>query len=247
MTYLPNHFIAPTVALGTAAAEGSAATLVRSNATLVAFDATAPVTQASADVAATGSAAFAARRDHKHGMPTITLGDPTPVMVSALSRSSIGGELAVVGSSPADLTWPSANLAVYIPFTLAESITAYKMWVFNGAAVSGNLDIGIYNEAGTKLIATGSTAQSGTTAIQTVDVADTALGPGTFYLALVLDNGTGKVRQQLFSTSPTIYPTVCGIAQESSAFPLPASFTLATNTTFGGGPVFGFSRRTLVS
>jgi hypothetical protein len=40
---------------------------------------TAPVTQAFSDVAATGSAAFAARRDHRHGMP------------DAPSGSGIGG------------------------------------------------------------------------------------------------------------------------------------------------------------
>jgi hypothetical protein len=37
----------------------------------VTFDATVPVTQAFGDAAATGAAAVAARRDHKHGMPSI--------------------------------------------------------------------------------------------------------------------------------------------------------------------------------
>ena len=37
----------------------------------VGFDATVPVTLASADLAATGAAAVAARRDHVHGMPTL--------------------------------------------------------------------------------------------------------------------------------------------------------------------------------
>jgi hypothetical protein len=37
----------------------------------IAFDTTAPVTQASADVAAVGVAAAAARRDHRHGIPTL--------------------------------------------------------------------------------------------------------------------------------------------------------------------------------
>lgn len=62
-------FATPAIVLGTAAAAGSAATVIRSDATIVAFDATVPVTQAFSDTAATGSAAVAARRDHKHGMP----------------------------------------------------------------------------------------------------------------------------------------------------------------------------------
>jgi len=47
---------------------------MRSNDTIAAFDATAPVTQAFGDAAAVGAIAFAARRDHKHGMPAL----PTP-------------------------------------------------------------------------------------------------------------------------------------------------------------------------
>lgn len=62
-------FAAPTVALGSAAAAGAAATLIRSDATIQAFDATAPSTQAVGDAAAVGVINYAARRDHKHAMP----------------------------------------------------------------------------------------------------------------------------------------------------------------------------------
>src|SRR3990167_4397353 len=55
-------FAAPTVVLGPAAAAGAATTVTRSDSTIVAFDATAPATQAFSDAAATGSVAFAARR-----------------------------------------------------------------------------------------------------------------------------------------------------------------------------------------
>ena len=63
-------FATPSIALGTAAAAGAASTVIRSDATIVAFDTTAPVNQAIADSAATGAAAVASRRDHKHGMPS---------------------------------------------------------------------------------------------------------------------------------------------------------------------------------
>lgn len=62
-------FATPAIVLGTAAAAGAAATVIRSDSTIVAFDATVPVTQAYSDAAAAGSAAVAARRDHRHGMP----------------------------------------------------------------------------------------------------------------------------------------------------------------------------------
>ena len=67
----PEPFDVPAIVLGTVAAEGSAPTAIRSDATIVALDDTAPVTQASADAAAAGVAAVAARRDHRHGMPTL--------------------------------------------------------------------------------------------------------------------------------------------------------------------------------
>lgn len=67
-------FATNAVVLGTAAAAGAATTPMRSNDTIAAFDATAPVTQAFGDAAAVGAIAFAARRDHKHGMPAL----PTP-------------------------------------------------------------------------------------------------------------------------------------------------------------------------
>jgi len=62
-------FATPAIVLGTAAAAGAAATVIRSDSTIVAFDATVPTTQAYSDAAATGSVAYAARRDHRHGMP----------------------------------------------------------------------------------------------------------------------------------------------------------------------------------
>jgi hypothetical protein len=62
-------FATPAIVLGTAAAAGAASTTIRSDSTIVAFDTTVPVTQAFSDTATTGSAAVAARRDHKHGMP----------------------------------------------------------------------------------------------------------------------------------------------------------------------------------
>lgn len=63
-------FATPAIALGVAAAAGAASTVIRSDATIAAFDATAPSTQAFGDAAAVGVAAFATRRDHKHAMPS---------------------------------------------------------------------------------------------------------------------------------------------------------------------------------
>jgi len=58
----------PAFTFSTDAAVGTAAGLVRADATLALFDATAPSTLSSSSVAATGSAGKAPRRDHVHGI-----------------------------------------------------------------------------------------------------------------------------------------------------------------------------------
>lgn len=63
----------PTISLGTAAAAGSAATVVRSDSTIVAFDTTIPSTLALGHTATAGSASVSSRRDHTHGTVDILL------------------------------------------------------------------------------------------------------------------------------------------------------------------------------
>jgi hypothetical protein len=76
-------FATPGLTLGTANSAGVATTLIRSDATVAAFDATAPSTQAFGDAASAGSAAVAARRDHVHGIPA----SPAWAFVESLSAS----------------------------------------------------------------------------------------------------------------------------------------------------------------
>jgi len=61
-------FGTPGFTLTTANAAGSSNSTVRSDASLLSFDETVPVTQAFSNSAATGSATVASRRDHVHGM-----------------------------------------------------------------------------------------------------------------------------------------------------------------------------------
>lgn len=74
---IPGYSTAPTIVFSTAAAPGSTGVILRSDATLAVFDGSAPTTQAFGDVASSGSAAFAARRDHKHGLPDFSTGNIT--------------------------------------------------------------------------------------------------------------------------------------------------------------------------
>jgi hypothetical protein len=74
-------YATPAIVLGTAVAAGAASSVIRSDSTIVAFDATVPTTIAYSDAAATGSAAVAARRDHRHGAPAAGTGIG-PILIS---------------------------------------------------------------------------------------------------------------------------------------------------------------------
>lgn len=78
----------PALTLGTTNAAGSGSTAVGTGATIAAFDATVPVTQALGDAAAAGTAAVAARRDHKHGMPALSTA--TPLVESGSGAAGTG-------------------------------------------------------------------------------------------------------------------------------------------------------------
>lgn len=122
-------YATPAVVLGTAAAAGAANTAIRSDSTIVAFDTTAPVTQAFSDTAAAGSATVAARRDHVHGMPSGAYTISAPTSIVQLSGVSFTANQArkiqygkfvnyVVMLTMAGSTGTSGNvIAVTIPFS----------------------------------------------------------------------------------------------------------------------------------
>ncbi len=96
-------FATPAIVLGTAAAAGAASTVIRSDSTIVAFDATAPTTSAIGDAAATGSAAKAARRDHVHGREALSTATP-------LVESGSGAIGTGVKSSREDHVHPASTV-----------------------------------------------------------------------------------------------------------------------------------------
>lgn len=125
-------------------------------------------------------------------------------------------------------TWASANLALYIPILVRTPVTIYQLAWANGATLGSNVDVGVYDGSSkTRLVSTGSTAQSGSSALQAVDVADTPVPPGLHYLAMAMDTNTpGQVNRANLTTG--IGGRLSGIAQQALAFPLPSTATFAT-------------------
>lgn len=89
----------PAIVLGTAAAAGVSPNFLRRDDTIVAFDATVPVTQAFSDAAAAGTAVVTARRDHKHGMPASpAVSLTTVVAVPAANVVLVAGTVTTIAS-----------------------------------------------------------------------------------------------------------------------------------------------------
>lgn len=151
-------------------------------------------------------------------------GPGTPITIGAHSDCSIGGPMAGMLTAQNLSTWPAANLAIFIPFRVYQIYTAVKMSWINGT-VSGNIDVGIYDAQGDRLVSLGSTAMSGASAIQTGDITDTTLKPGLYYMAMAVDNTTATFRR---FTSATVAGTAgLGLLQQATAFALPSTATFA--------------------
>lgn len=120
-------------------------------------------------------------------------------------------------------TWPAANRAIYCPILVEDPVTVTQMAVLV-TAQSGNLDVGIYSETGVRLVSKGSTAVGAANAVQAVDITDTYLVPGVYFLALCVDNTTAAFQRASNSTG---YLQACGVQQQAVGavtLPDPATF-----------------------
>lgn len=171
-------------------------------------------------------------------LPTKVL--PHSPLISFISEESgiALDNVALISAAPASTSWPTNNKAIYEPFRLRYSVTVYALWVANGGTASGNIDIGIYAQDGTKILSTGSTAQAGTNVHQVISTTATTIGPGQYYMALALSSTVGTVFA--INSASKILAATGGMYLQLTAFPLPATATFATySATSNYIPLFG--------
>lgn len=153
------------------------------------------------------------------------------VSVSAWSPLSIGPSLYVMGyTSPTTQNSPAANVGYFIPLALPYPVTVTKLWWVNGGAVAGNVDMGIFAEDGTRLVSAGTTAQVGTTNVQSVDVTDTTLGRGRYYMGLCSD--TSGTTQRFGAIVPAVLGNAQALGLLEDASCAPPMSTNANPATF---------------
>lgn len=152
------------------------------------------------------------------------------VLISPFTIYGFGG---IDIGGPASAAYPLANLALFFPFVLSAGLLVKKVAWFNGTAVSGNVDMGVYDQVGARLFSTGSTVQSGTSTKQEVDITDYYLTPALYYFALACNNTTATFLRSLVSQE---LARVLGCVEMTTAFPLPATATYAQMARAGYVP-----------
>lgn len=155
------------------------------------------------------------------------------------SMEALGAPSLQSLSNVASAVYVAASRAMFFPFHLDIPVTVTGGFCINGTVVSGNVDVGVYDgeQIPIKIVSSGSVAQSGTNALQSLSMGPTVLGAGDFYLGICMDNATGTLFRGT-SLSAAILRRY-GAKQQVSAFPLPATSNFSNNVTNAYVPAFG--------
>lgn len=152
-----------------------------------------------------------------------------PVTITCGSIWSVGSEVAAAGAGGgASAVWPAANRILFVPFYINQTCLSQKISWINGTAVAGNVIVGIYNANLEKLVDSGAIAQSGVSAVQTADVTDAYLYPGTYWMAMVSSSGSAQFMRS--NTNVGVMRMYGMFEQASATLPNTATVTvLSTN------------------
>ncbi len=151
-----------------------------------------------------------------------------PIAVSSFMLDGCALEACTLSTvAVASAAWPSANLAIFMPFTIRVPTPVVRFFWANGSTVTGNMDVGIYTPDGTRIASQGSTAQTGfasllqfPTAISTKVI----LPPGPYYFGAAC---SGTTNAGFGQTVTAAEGRMAGLLQMATAIPLPATATFA--------------------
>jgi len=159
-------------------------------------------------------------------------GGPILPMVSTIGVWGIPPAGLGTTGAPTSGAWESADRAVYIPIQVPVLCVVRRVWWANGATVSGGatIEVGVYSQGPTgapktKLVS-GSAVQGSATQVQFVDVTDTVLPPGQYWLAIMASSVTNTTLFTVSIGSGGV-ADIAGRFVQASANPLPSSATPA--------------------
>jgi hypothetical protein len=162
--------------------------------------------------------------------PKYLVGDQPIGTISVASEECLNDVLSLNSTAPTSGAWPAANLAIFLPFHTSAPFPIQQVGWINGATVSGNVDMGVYDAAGTRLGSIGSTAQAGVSVLQLAALSLT-LDPGHYNMGFTCDNTTATITRISLGPSSFAFGTAYQVQAQTSAFPLPSTATLANPTS----------------
>ena len=143
------------------------------------------------------------------------------------------------------LTWPTANRAFYVPLPVRSRVIVRQLWLASQSTGTGNVDIGIYNPWGTRLVSAGSTAKVASITEQVFNVTDTTIGPGLYYWALSCSNATDTFGGLSF---PAPVVAAYGVLSEVlGSVTLPATATWTLGQALNDVPMGGMLLETVAT
>jgi hypothetical protein len=161
-----------------------------------------------------------------------------PRQVILPGAGALYGSLDMVEQS-ASAVYPAANRALYFPFLIDTPVTVTQAFAYNGTVEKGKLDIAILDASWNRLVNKGLTAQSGTSALQLLDLTDTLLMPGLYYGGFT---ATSTEATYFRGVTSAIRLQAAGVQQQAlgAEVEIPTTATPA-NPASAYIPVFGFS------
>jgi hypothetical protein len=164
-------------------------------------------------------------------------------MINSFSRFFNGLAIQPFGlSAPVSTSWPSANLALYMPFALPFPYPVRRLFAGNGSAAGGNISLGIYSSDGQGIYVSGGVASSGNDQLQYVTPAtEFILSPGRYFFGMSRDSNTTN-RTASGGISSQHVAKIMGMLQQATAYPLPSAATFAVISGITAWPFVGITR-----
>ncbi len=162
-------------------------------------------------------------------LPGLGYREPHAVISTASPGSCVVAQYAMCAGAVfgAGAVWPSANRAYYFPVTVDDFVTVFQLGI-NVTVQAGNVDVGIYDEQGNRLVSSGSTTV-GAAGIQLFNITDTNLAPGGYYLAMCCSDATTAAFTRVVAAAPV--QEALGVKQQDpGSVVLPATWTPSAST-----------------
>lgn len=141
---------------------------------------------------------------------------------------------------PGNAAWPAANRGIAVPLFLPAPAIVNRFMYVIGTTGAVNVDIGIYRRDLTKIITTGSTAVAGSNACTFINVTDTLLAPGHYWMAMSCDSTTTTTFNRI-APGQLGSLELSGCKRLSTSFPLPDPIAPVAITDLFM-PLFGFTQ-----